>query len=572
MKVLLKYFFKTQWKKLIPLILFQFIATFSQFYGIFIVGKLLNLTLKGTDLDFLFYYEIVMIVATIVTILAMLAVYAIAVNIASSSGYDIRKRLFNIYTNAHVGEIQKFKSTTLIGCATRGTYNIRNFIFSVLGFLSLLPFVFLVLYLDLNAMSSFLGIVYLILMVLVLIFVYIILRYACDSYFPLKSTYARINFLFKQGALLFDNIRLNNKEQHEKEEFGNAIETSYDTGMGYYKRTSYFYPLFLIIFDLFIVLMILFTSQEVITVKMDVIELVIFFQFVLFTLTSIKMLPGIFSSLVSVNGWATRIEEVLVLEDTFEEEDYEFKDNDNQNIIEFNDVSFKYETNDVIRDVTFNVEKESTIAIVGKIASGKSTVLSLLDGLYSCSSGEIKIDGNNINQINRKDLKSKLSFATQKTFLFDGTVKSNIVFKDDSIDHDEIRLSAELSGLDECVDDIDDFLQYKVNEKGANLSTNIKNRLNIMRCLVKKADIYLFDNVFSTYEENSQYHVFERIKEHLKNKTIILVTDNVEILENMDKIILLDDGEISTIGTHSELMENSEYYKNLVNREEGMIL
>lgn len=93
-----------------------------------------------------------------------------------------------------------------------------------------------------------------------------------------------------------------------------------------------------------------------------------------------------------------------------------------------------------------------------------------------------------------------------------------------------------------------------------------------MRCLLKKADIYLFDNVFTTYDKNSQYTMFEKIREHLKNKTIIIVTDNIEILKNTDKIILLDDGKISTIGTHSELIENSEYYKNLVDTDKGMIL
>ncbi|RAP44049.1 MAG: hypothetical protein BZ135_08860, partial [Methanosphaera sp. rholeuAM6] len=285
-----------------------------------------------------------------------------------------------------------------------------------------------------------------------------------------------------------------------------------------------------------------------------------------------KMLPSIFNALTRVNGSSKRIEEVLILEDTFEEEDYEFKNNNNPNIIEFNDVSFKYKTENVIQNLTFNVERGSTIAIVGKVACGKSTVLSLLNGLYPCTIGEIKIDGNDINKINRKDLKSKVSFATQKTFLFNDTVKSNITFNDDAINQEEIILSAELSGLDEYVEDVDDFLNYKVNEKGANLSTNIKNRLNIMRCLVKKADIYLFDNVFAVYDENSQYMVFERIKEHLKSKTIIIVTENIEILKNMDKIIILDDGKISTIGTHLELIENSEYYKNLVDTAKGMVL
>lgn len=572
MKMLLRYFVKTQWKKLIPIIIFQFIATTSQFYGIYIVGKLLNLALKGTDVEFMGYYEMIMIVATIVTILATLAVFAIAVNIASSTGYNIRKRLFHVYANAPLEEIQKFKSTGLMSRTTRGMYTMRNFIFNVLGFLSLIPFVFLVMYLDLNYMSSFLGNVYLILIAMMLVFVYIILRYACDHYFALKKTFASINFLFRQGALLFDNIRLNNKQQYETEKFQDAIETSYTTSLDYSKRTSYFYPLFLIIFNLFIVVMILFTSQEVITVKMDILEVVIFFQFVLFTLSSVKTLPTIFNSLTKVNGTSKRIEQVLVLEDTFEEKDYEFKNNNNQNIIEFNDVSFKYETEDVIENVTFNIEKESTIAIVGKIASGKSTILSLLNGLYPCTHGEIKIDGNDINLINRKDLKNKLSIATQKTFLFNDTVKSNITLKDDSIDLDEIKLSAELSGLDECVEDIEDFLHYKVNEKGANLSTNIKNRLNIMRCLLKKADTYIFDNVFTTYDDDFQHVFFEKIREHLKNKTIILVTDNVEILKNTDKIILLEDGKICTIGTHSELMKNSEYYKNLVNTDEGMIL
>ncbi len=572
MKMLLRYFIKTQWKKIVLLIFFQFIATFSQFYGIFIVGKLLNLTLKGIDLEFLGYYEIIMIVATIVTILAMSAVFYIAVNIASSTGYDIRKRLFHVYANAPIEKVHQFKATGLMSRTTRGMYTMRNFIFNVLGFLSLIPFVFLVLYLDINYMSSSLGYVYLILMAMILVFVYMILRYACDNYFALKRTFASINFLFRQGALLIDNIRLNNKQQYEKKEFQDAIETSYATSLDYSKRTSYFYPLFLIVFNLFIVLMVLFTSQELIVVKMDVVELVIFFQFILFTLTSIKMLPSIFNALTRVNGSSKRIEEVLILEDTFEEEDYEFKNNNNPNIIEFDDVSFKYKTENVIQNLTFNVERGSTIAIVGKVACGKSTVLSLLNGLYPCTIGEIKIDGNDINKINRKDLKSKVSFATQKTFLFNDTVKSNITFNDDAINQEEIILSAELSGLDEYVEDVDDFLNYKVNEKGANLSTNIKNRLNIMRCLVKKADIYLFDNVFAVYDENSQYMVFERIKEHLKSKTIIIVTENIEILKNMDKIIILDDGKISTIGTHLELIENSEYYKNLVDTAKGRVL
>ena len=572
MKMLLRYFIKTQWMKLFPLIFFQGIATFSQFYGIYLVGKLLNLTLKGNDLENLVYYEIIMIVATIVTILALVAVYYIAINIASSTAYNIRKRLFHVYANAPIEEIQKFKSTGLMGRTTRGMYTMRNFIFNVLGFLSLLPFVFIVLYQDLDYLSPFLGEMYLFLIGMIIVVVYIFLRYACDKYFVLKKTYAGINFLFRQGALLFDNIRLNNKQPYEKEKFQDAIETSYTASLDFSKKTSYFYPLFLLIFNLFIVLMILFSSQELIYVKMDVYELVIIFQFIMFSLASIKKLPSIFNSLTKVNGTSKRIEEVLVLEDKLEEEDYEFKNNNNQNIIEFNSVSFKYKTENAIEDVSFNVKRDSTIAIVGKTASGKSTLLSLLNGLYPCTSGEIKIDGNDINQINKKDLKSKLSIATQKTFLFNDTVKSNITFKDDTIKEDEIKLSAELSGLDECVDDIDDFLCYNVNEKGGNLSRNIKNRLNIMRCLVKKADIYLFDNVFNTYDENSQYTRFEKIKEHLKNKTIILVTDNTEILKNSDKIILLDDGKISTIGTHNELIENSEYYKNLVNRDEGMIL
>ena len=571
MKMLLKYFFKTQWKKIVPLLLFQVIATTAQFYGIYIVGKLLNLTLKGKDMEFLGYYEIILIVATIVTILAMLAVYYIAVNIASSTGYNIRRRLFNVYANAPISEIQKFKSTGLMGRATRGMFTMRNFIFNVLAFSSIIPFVFISLFIDLNYMSTFLAIVYLILMAMTLVFVYVIVRYACDNYFKLKSTFAGINFFFRQGALLFDNIRLNNKQQYEKKAFRGAIEKSYVTSLDYSKRTSYFYPLFLIIFNLLIVLMIIIITRELITVKMDMMELIIFLQFVLFTLGSVKTLPTIFNSLTKVNGTSKRIEEVLILEEKLQKEDYEFKNNNNQNIIEFNDVSFKYKTEDVIKDISFNVEKESTIAIVGKTASGKSTVLSLINGLYSCTSGEIKIDGNDINQIKSKDLKSKLSFATQKNFMFNDTVKTNITLNNDSIDIEEIRLSAELSGLNECIDDVDDFLQYTVNEKGANLSTSIKSRLNIMRCLVKKADIYLFDNVFKTYDENSQYKMFEKIKEHLKNKTIILVTDNIKLLKNMDKIILLDNGRINMIGTHSELMENSEYYKDLVT-DEGMLL
>ena len=219
MKILLRYFIKAHWKKIVPLMFFQFIASFSQFYGIYIVGKLMNFALKGSDHEFLGYYEIVMIVATIATILAMLAVYAIAVDVSSSAAYNIRKRMFHIYANAPIGEINKLRSTSLISHATREVYNIRKFIFDVLGYLSLIPLVFLVLYLDISYMSSFLGYVYLILIAIIVVFVYIILKYACNKYFSLKVTFAPINYLFKQGALLIDNVRVNNKEEYEKKSF-----------------------------------------------------------------------------------------------------------------------------------------------------------------------------------------------------------------------------------------------------------------------------------------------------------------------------------------------------------------
>lgn len=264
---------------------------------------------------------------------------------------------------------------------------------------------------------------------------------------------------------------------------------------------------------------------------------------------------------------AKRINEVFDTEETIHSGNFD-GETDLKGVIEFKNVSFKYPdaSECVLNNISFKTKKGDTFAFIGSTGSGKSTLINLVTRFYDVTSGEILIDGINIKDYNFETLYNKIGYVPQQAVMFNLPVKENISFGEGLIDVDEYNIdqAIKISQSKEFIDKMDDGKDSVIARGGTNVSGGQKQRLSIARAIARKPEIFIFDDSFSALDFKTESILRKQLKENSNNATTLVVASRVGSIMTADKIILLDNGEISGIGTHKELWNTNELYREIV--------
>ena len=228
--------------------------------------------------------------------------------------------------------------------------------------------------------------------------------------------------------------------------------------------------------------------------------------------------------------------------------------------IEFKNVSFKYPKSekDTLTDINFKLEPGKTVAIIGGIGSGKSTILNLISRFQDPTAGEILINGENLKNLKLKTLRERISLSPQKPHMFKGTVKSNMALSGANASDENIRYALKKANT-KFIDGFDD----EVLSEGSNFSGGQKQCLSIARAILKDADFYLFDDSFSSLDLNTEKIIKNNLKE-LKDSSILIASQRISTIKDADEILVLDDGRIVDRGSHNSLVESCEIYREIV--------
>ena len=236
--------------------------------------------------------------------------------------------------------------------------------------------------------------------------------------------------------------------------------------------------------------------------------------------------------------------------------------------IVFNNVNFSYpDGTEAIKNITTTIKGGSTVALVGKSGSGKSSFINLIPRFYNIISGEIKIDEQNINQVNLKSLRKEIALVSQETILFDDTVEANIKYGRFDATKEEILEASKNAAADEFIKDLPQGYETIVGENGVKLSGGQKQRISIARGMLKNSSIILLDEATSALDNESEAKIKYAVDNLIKNRTTIIIAHRLSTIKSANKIIVLSDGEIIDEGTHEELIQKSELYKKLYNQE-----
>ena len=265
---------------------------------------------------------------------------------------------------------------------------------------------------------------------------------------------------------------------------------------------------------------------------------------------------------------AQRINEVLNKVPKINDGNKLIKDSAVRGEIEFKNVSFKYPdaADYVLRNISFTAKKGETVAFIGSTGSGKSTLVNLVPRFYDATEGEVLVDGENVRNYRLEELYNKLGYVSQKTVMFSGTVSSNVAYGENGEGEytaENVKNAVKIAQAGEFVEKLKNTYDAQIAQGGANLSGGQKQRLSIARAICRDPEIYIFDDSFSALDYKTDRVLRTELKKAAADKTMLIVAQRIGTIRDADKIIVLDEGEIAGMGTHSELMKNCEVYQQI---------
>ena len=276
-----------------------------------------------------------------------------------------------------------------------------------------------------------------------------------------------------------------------------------------------------------------------------------------------KALTTTFNTVQRGLASADRVFEYIDKQEIIEEDKGLEKITDIKNSISFNNVYFAYKNKNVLKDISFKIKKGDKIAIVGPSGSGKSTIIDLISKFYKVKSGDIKIDGKNINSYNTYDIRKLIGIVTQESLLFHDSIRNNITFGTNEIDEDKMIESARIANAFNFIDNLDDKFDTEIGERGLKLSGGQRQRICIARAIYKDPPILIFDEATSSLDSKSEISVQKAVEEVMKDRTSIIIAHRLSTIKNVDKIIVIEDGKIIEMGSHQELIKKDDFYSKL---------
>lgn len=379
----------------------------------------------------------------------------------------------------------------------------------------------------------------------------------------------RINLVLREKLTGIRVIRAFDTVERERVRFDDANVDLTNNYIRVNKIMAYMMPSIMLVMNLTSLAILWFGGLRISYGDMDLGALSSFTQYAMQIMMSMLMLAMMFIMVPRAQAAATRINEVL---DTVPEITDAPKTKDSfsgKGYVEFRKVTFSYPgaEESALKNVSFSAKPGEVTAIIGSTGSGKSTLINLIPRFYDVESGSILVDGVDVREMSQENLRGKIGFVPQKAILFSGTIAENIRFGNDGATDEDIRLAARVAQADDFISNMEGGYEHEIAQGGTNVSGGQKQRLSIARALVRKPEVYIFDDSFSALDFKTDARLRAALKKETGDSTVIIVAQRVGTVMDADRIIVLDEGSIVGMGTHKELLDSCDVYREIVSSQ-----
>ena len=531
----------------------------------------LGYNLSDMQMGYLVRIGLLMLGLAALGMVAAVLVGFIASRTAAKVGATLRSKLFRRVVSFSDAEVQSFSAASLI---TRGTNDIQLVQMVTVMLLRM------VLYAPILAIGGIimvsrtnLAMSWIIILAVAVIFVLImvLMRVALPKFQIMQTLIDRVNLVSREILTGLPVIRAFDRQPYEEKRFDEASTKLMKTQLFTNRVMTFMMPLMMLIMNGVSVLIVWVGGSYIDNGTIQTGDLIAFITYAMVIIMSFLMIGMISIMLPRADVAAQRVNEVLETRPTIcdpaadKARDAELRRSGEGATIAFNDVSFRYGDSKecVLEHIDFTAEPGKTTALIGSTGSGKSTVIKLIERFYDVTEGSVTIDGVDVRDVTQQALREQLGYVPQKAFLFSGTIESNVAYADEGMSVDRIREAVDIAQASEFVASKEEGLGTRVSQGGSNVSGGQRQRLAIARALATEARAYLFDDSFSALDYKTDAALRQELHTRLGGKTVVIVAQRISTVLHADRIVVLDDGRIVGQGTHEELMETCEEYREI---------
>ncbi len=525
----------------------------------------LGIDLDKMQIDYLKTAGGKMVVLSLIMMLTSILCGYLAAKTAAQFGMDIREKVFCKVVSFSNAEMEKFSTASLITRSTNDIQQLQMVIVMLLRMVAYAPILGIGGVIKVINTKTGMGWIIGVAVGAVLALVIILMSVAMPKFKKMQTLVDKLNLVSREILTGLPVIRAFSREKYEEERFDKANTNLMQTQLFTNRVMTFMMPAMMMIMNCITVLIVWCGGLGIDKGTMQVGDMMAFITYTMQIIMSFLMLTMISVMLPRAAVSANRINEVIETDVSISD-----KENASENAITegrvcFDDVSFRYgdADADVLEHISFTAEPGQTTAVIGSTGSGKSTLINLIPRFFDVTSGKITVDGTDVRDMSQKHLRSKIGLVPQKGVLFSGTIATNLRFGNKNATDAEIAEAAEIAQATEFIESKLERYETPVAQGGTNVSGGQKQRLSIARAIAKKPKIYIFDDSFSALDFKTDAALRKALSEKLGDSTVLIVAQRISTIINAEKIIVLDDGKIAGIGTHKELMENCDVYRQI---------
>jgi len=492
--------------------------------------------------------------------------------VATGFGKIIRARLFTHVAQFSLHEFDTVSTSSLITRTTNDTTQVQQVMILVLNMMITAPFTLIAgIILALNQDVGLTWILVVIIPILVGTIV-ILMSNAIPLFRIMQKKLDKLNLILDEGLTGVRVVRAFDRKNYEEHRFDEANLDLTNVAITVNRLVASLMPIMMLCLNVSSIAILWFGAIRINNGQMQVGALIAFLQYAMLILFALLMISMMFIMLPRAAASADRINEVLAIEPEINDPDHVKQADKQKGYVEFQHVTFSYPGAEepAISHISFSAAPGEVTAIIGGTGSGKSTLVSLIPRFYDIDSGHLLVDGVDVREISQEHLRSKIGFMPQKAVLFSGTIAENIRYGKEDATDEEVRHAADVAQATEFISEMQDGFNSVIAQGGTNVSGGQKQRLSIARALVRKPEIYVFDDSFSALDFKTDAKLRAALKQETRESTVLIVSQRVSTIMDADQIIVLNEGRIAGIGTHRDLMRSSEVYREIVSSQLSM--
>ena len=556
---------KPYWTLVIGVLVLVFISTMTDLELPDLMSDIVDTGIVQGDVSYILGRGgVMLLVALLGTVCTILTSY-LSSKIGMGFSRDLRKKVFEKVESFSLTEINEVGTASLITRTTNDINQVQMVVIMMMRMMLSAPIMIVGALIMALRKDVELSKVILVVIPIIIVTIAIIAKFTLPMFQKMQNKIDKLNLVVRENLTGIRVIRVFNKVEAEQERFNQAsLEVSRIATMAN-RLMGALMPLMMLILNLSIIAVIWFGGIRINDGDLMVGDLMAFIQYLTQVMFSLLMLTMMFVLIPRAQASAVRINEVLEMESPIQEPKEAIQPQ-LKGYVEFKNVSFGYEGAEeyAISNISFVAKPGEVTAIIGGTGSGKSSILNMIPRFYNAAKGEVLVDGVNVRDMNQQELRSKIGYVPQKAMLFTGTIRDNILYGKEDATDEEVRHALDIAQATDFVSKMKEGIESPISQGGTNVSGGQKQRLSIARAIVRKPEIYLFDDSFSALDFKTDAQLRAALKKETKDSTVIIVAQRVSTVMDATRILVMDEGHVVGMGTHEELLQTNEIYQQIV--------